>query len=91
VPKKERISRWSDGFSYDEEREVCVEDTSDSSTSASESSEETDKTSSEPAGEPSPLQQEVAGGITVQTVGIVGLIVLVVGLLFRRSSYKLAF
>jgi len=83
------------GFSYDSDREVCVEDSesvgtgsSDSSSSEVSGSGSSDDPSSSSTG--SLLEQEVAGGITAQSIGLVALILLLGVIMFWKSDYRLA-
>ena len=100
-----------DGFTYDSENDVCLEDsnsdsdsddsdgsdgdTSDNDSSDDESSTDDQNSDDELTGgddaNTSMLQQEVAAGISVQTVLLGVLAVLTLGLFFRRSSYTLKF
>jgi clumping factor A len=105
-----------DGFTYDSENDVCLEDDSgssdesdngdsstddstndggDSGDNSDESSTDNQNNDDELAGgndaNTSMLQQEVAAGITIQTM-LIGLIALLtLGLLFKRSSYTVKF
>jgi hypothetical protein len=96
-----------DGFTYDSENEVCVEDdsTNDGDSSNGDdsdgSSDDESSTDDQSTGDDeltggddantSMLQQEVAGGVTIQTIVIGLLAVLTLGLLFKRSSYTVKF